>query len=709
MMQPAVDTLAWTLLHFLWQAAALAVCGGLFLKLSGITRPQTRYAALLVIFGGLMLAPVVTLTCLLPTASRSPDFLVATSSQTGAPKTTSSAMSSRKMSAARSSASQPSSLQASSSQTSFTHGLPAQPQSSEQAEQDWDEAWLLAVSWGTWAESLPENELPAAGTVSLAEGAVSVLSRESGWAQLIVTVWLIGVGLSSLRLFAATAWVYRTVRQSQPVPVEMQQMAARLAQRLGLRRVPRIGVSSAVSEPLALQWFRPLVLLPVSWLTDVPPALLEAVLAHELAHIRRHDLWVNLLQRIVETLGFFHPCVWWVSRQIRLERELCCDADAVRATGQPVLYAQALETVARQRWSRGSTAQGVRPALVVGIGGSQMALLHRVRRVLGLESKSVDASWWVLGLAGAGISLGCWFGATLWTSPVQGDESAASPADAVVALNLQDAEKDADRPRPPARDDDRPNPPREERRGEGRPEGREGPPPRRGEADDRGPDRPERGAPPRERRRDGEPRPEDARRQPGERPDGPRPDGERPGPRPMRPGMERPDDRPMGPGGMRGEVRPPHEIAWELADLMRESTERGQPVPRERLALLVKELQMAHPRGPRQMMGHDDPNRGPMPRGPGFGSPDQPRGGAEGAEGGFDNRAPFGNRRENFPRGPAGMEGLALGQREAMMREMGIGPMPEMLRMMRELREEVERLRKEVHEIRSENSRGGPR
>ena len=68
-----------------------------------------------------------------------------------------------------------------------------------------------------------------------------------------------------------------------------------------------------------------MILLPTSWLTELPPDMLESIIAHELAHIRRGDLWVNLLQRVIEVLLFYHPAVWWLSQRIRVERELCCD------------------------------------------------------------------------------------------------------------------------------------------------------------------------------------------------------------------------------------------------------------------------------------------------------------------------------------------------------------------------------------------------
>src|SRR5207302_2395764 len=89
-------------------------------------------------------------------------------------------------------------------------------------------------------------------------------------------------------------------------------------------------------------WLRPAVLRPVSTLGGLSPGQLEAVLAHELAHVRRHDSLVSLLQAAVETLLFYHPAVWWASERVRAERELCCDDEAVAACGDALAYARAL-------------------------------------------------------------------------------------------------------------------------------------------------------------------------------------------------------------------------------------------------------------------------------------------------------------------------------------------------------------------------------
>ena len=124
--------------------------------------------------------------------------------------------------------------------------------------------------------------------------------------------------------------------------------------------------------PTVVGWLRPAILLPIAALAALSPSQVEAILAHELAHIRRHDYAVNVLQTLAETLLFYHPAVWWLSKRIRVEREHCCDDVAIAICGDPVGYAQALAEL--ERWRSASPAMAM-----AATGGS---LLDRVRRIL---------------------------------------------------------------------------------------------------------------------------------------------------------------------------------------------------------------------------------------------------------------------------------------------------------------------------------------
>jgi HEAT repeat protein/beta-lactamase regulating signal transducer with metallopeptidase domain len=202
----------------------------------------------------------------------------------------------------------------------------------------------------------------------------------------IVMGWLVGVfGLSMWRLGGWTQVQLLKHRMVKPVDGQWQLRVEKLAGQLGVRRAVRILESALVEVPTVIGWLRPVILIPACALTGINPQQLEAILLHELAHIRRLDYMVNLLQTVVETLGFYHPAVWWVSHRIRIERENCCDDMAARFLGDKVSYVRALTEMEEMR------GRGLKLA-VAADGGS---LLQRVRRLLGgdlrEQSRSVRA------------------------------------------------------------------------------------------------------------------------------------------------------------------------------------------------------------------------------------------------------------------------------------------------------------------------------
>ncbi|HEX4275304.1 MAG TPA: M56 family metallopeptidase, partial [Bryobacteraceae bacterium] len=189
-----------------------------------------------------------------------------------------------------------------------------------------------------------------------------------------VLFWLAGVLLYSLRLiigcFAAARLRFRSVRLAPP---EWQQKFSELGTKIRVCRPVRLMVSAWAEAPAVVGWLRPVVLLPVGMLTGLPPDQIEALLLHELAHVRRHDYLVNILQSVIEGLLFYHPAVWWISGHIRAEREACCDDLAVSASGDVLAYVRALTELALLRPLR------LAPA-VAASGGS---LANRIARLLG--------------------------------------------------------------------------------------------------------------------------------------------------------------------------------------------------------------------------------------------------------------------------------------------------------------------------------------
>ena len=151
-----------------------------------------------------------------------------------------------------------------------------------------------------------------------------------------------------------------------------QATGERLAERLRITLAFRIVESALVDVPSVIGTIRPVVLLPVAALTNLTPGQIEALLVHELAHIRRRDYAINIAQTVAEALLFFHPAVWWMSARIREEREHCCDDIAVEVCAEPVVYASALAELASWRTRE----------LALSIGAADGALLARVRRIL---------------------------------------------------------------------------------------------------------------------------------------------------------------------------------------------------------------------------------------------------------------------------------------------------------------------------------------
>jgi beta-lactamase regulating signal transducer with metallopeptidase domain len=220
------------------------------------------------------------------------------------------------------------------------------------------------------ARDVPQN----AGT---REQSMRVVNARLGLALLlpaIVTMWLAGVAVLLVRLGGGW-WRVRALQRAMLTapPSQWQPAADRLSRRLGLNRRVHVTESDAVETPVAIGWWRPVIMLPLAALSGLTPSQIDTILTHELAHIRRHDYLVNVLQHVTETLLFYHPAVWWVSSRMRIEREQCCDAVVVDLCGDPLDFAEALTHLEEAR-------SGSAVFALAATGGR---LAERIRRVLG--------------------------------------------------------------------------------------------------------------------------------------------------------------------------------------------------------------------------------------------------------------------------------------------------------------------------------------
>ena len=195
----------------------------------------------------------------------------------------------------------------------------------------------------------------------------------------ILPIWSVGVLLLSLRLVAGGLEVRALRRRACRADELLRARVSHLATRMGIRRRIDVATSLGSDGPGTIGWLRPLILLPPATIMGLTTTQLDAVLAHELAHIRRHDYAVNIVQMVAETLLFYHPAVWWVSKRLRIERELCCDDEAVRVSGDRTAYARALVTMARLHT----------PGMAMGASGG--SLRDRIHRLLGLPTEAGSA------------------------------------------------------------------------------------------------------------------------------------------------------------------------------------------------------------------------------------------------------------------------------------------------------------------------------
>lgn len=230
------------------------------------------------------------------------------------------------------------------------------------------------------------------GAGASAGGITAFLQAQMLW---IVALWALCAGLMALRLGLGLLWIERS-RRAATDPA-LQATAARLAAGFGIARKVSVRIVSDLASPQTAGCWRPVILVPASLVTGMPPDLLEALLAHEMAHIKRFDYVVNLAQNLIEIVFFYQPAVWWMSRRIRAERELIADDLAARHTGAPRTLARALSELERLQFAA--------PQVALAANGGE--LLLRVKRLVRPDPPlwSWGALLPALGMVAASVSL----------------------------------------------------------------------------------------------------------------------------------------------------------------------------------------------------------------------------------------------------------------------------------------------------------------
>ena len=283
----ALHALGWALLHSLWQGVAVAALAAIIMTFC--RRAALRYLIAVSALALMLAAPVTTFLVTLKTDAPVRAFLPALSLSSGM-------------------------------------SVPGSPTK-------------MVVVPAAAASVAAEN--PAAPVL---ESFAPVMPDILPW---LVMAWFCGVVIFALRFAGGFALLeFRRRRQSRPVNAALLALCRDVERRLGLTRAIRYLECDWLEAPAMIGWLRPIVLLPVQALTGLSEEQLRAVIAHELAHVRRLDAFVNLFQILAEALLFYHPALWWLNRRIRAERELACDEVAVSLTGDRLDYAHALALMA---------------------------------------------------------------------------------------------------------------------------------------------------------------------------------------------------------------------------------------------------------------------------------------------------------------------------------------------------------------------------
>jgi beta-lactamase regulating signal transducer with metallopeptidase domain/HEAT repeat protein len=356
------EVLGWTMLHFLWVGALIALFARLVLWAARRRSPRVRYAVALAGFLFLALAPAVL--CAWRMADPAP--LAAITEGIEIPRhagepIVDEAASFRQSSVANSQQEKAADAKLAQRTRPLGHAASVTAFSARKAD-----------------ASSPSFRLWIGYDVQKAVG------QSYGFAlRMLPWLWVCGFPLACVWIVLGVTGTERLRRACRPLDnEEWLSLCRRLEQQLRIRIRVRFAVSDGLRVPLLIGIVRPLVLLPASALSGYSPEHVEMIVLHELAHVRRWDNLVNLLQRLVEAVLFFHPSVWWLSRRVRLEREHCCDAVVLAYTGAPQRYAEFLAHLA---------LPGIIPQRALSVSAGEQ-LVARIRHILNQEKESMKVS-----------------------------------------------------------------------------------------------------------------------------------------------------------------------------------------------------------------------------------------------------------------------------------------------------------------------------
>jgi beta-lactamase regulating signal transducer with metallopeptidase domain len=241
--------------------------------------------------------------------------------------------------------------------------------------------WFSALLW------LPTSGLFCATGTGNWSAASTAINIPASWAVPVAVIWATLAAAILMRIAIGLSHI-RSIRHSC-VPVSLEKLSPDLLQLItrSISRNVEISASKLVQVPVAIGFFRPAVVLPEWALTDLSPAQLAAIISHELAHLRRWDDWSNLAQKLLRAVFFFHPAIWWMDRELSLEREMACDDAALAHAPSARDYAQSLVVVAE----KSVVKRGVLLAQAIVHRAHETSL--RIARILKLTGRGKQSTW----------------------------------------------------------------------------------------------------------------------------------------------------------------------------------------------------------------------------------------------------------------------------------------------------------------------------
>lgn len=237
------------------------------------------------------------------------------------------------------------------------------------------------------------NTAAAASPILLNMPVVYQNQQELTWAfpnlefcfPILVALYMAGVGVMCIKLFADLAQLQQ-IRKQQGLPADTawEQYLRKLSKQLQIPRKVKLLVSQHIQVPVMMGFLKPVILVPIAMFNNLSAEQLEAILLHELAHVKRNDYILNIFQSIVETTLFFNPFVWWISKYIRLEREHCCDDIVIAHTVQPLHYAKALVALEEYRFTTNPMAMAA--------ADNKQHLFYRIKRIMEMKTSHLNYS-----------------------------------------------------------------------------------------------------------------------------------------------------------------------------------------------------------------------------------------------------------------------------------------------------------------------------